>query len=53
MGPTLTKERVGNMYKVESLKEVIESNIDTKGKKVESNKLYAYIFIQRNKSIMT
>ena len=35
MGLTSTKDFVGNVYKVESIKEVIDSNVDTKDKKWE------------------
>ena len=34
IGPTPTKERVENMDKVESRKELIKSNVDTKYEKV-------------------
>ena len=39
MGPTSTKELVGNVEKVESRKEVIESNVETKDKNMGSKKL--------------
>ena len=49
MVPPSTKERVINMDKVKSIKEMIKSNIDTKDEKLGRKKSYADIVIHTNK----
>ena len=49
MGPPLTKECVGDTNKFESRKKVIQSNAETKDKKVGRDKSYTDIVIHRNK----
>ena len=48
MGPPSTKELVGNMDEVESRKEVIKSNIETKYEKLGRKTSYADIVIHGN-----
>ena len=48
MGPPSTNERVENVDEVNSMKEVIESNIETKDKNVGRKQSYADILIHRN-----
>ena len=48
MGPPSNKERVLNMDKVASRKEVVDSNIETKGEILVRKKLYADIVIHGN-----
>ena len=42
-GPPSTREHVGNVDEVESRKEVIDSNVDTKEKKEKKDRTWTYL----------
>ena len=42
IGPSSTKDRVGNVVNIRSIKEVIESSVETEGKDTKKNFIRGY-----------